>query len=96
MRKKYKTDKVAFMVLENVKRPIRGITSLLTAFVPMWSIKQKSKQFSTELPVILFDLKEYRVDGFSYNEVVGNPSAITLEAMVYDVLKTFSMPKTNK
>lgn len=94
MRKKYKTDKVAFMVLENHNRPIRGFTSLITAIVPLISIRQRAKKMSTELTLILFDLKNYSVDGFSYIEVKGRPTSVTLEAMVYDLLKTLSLTKS--
>jgi hypothetical protein len=94
MRIKYQTDKIAFMVLENHHRPFKGFTSIITSIVPLISIRQRAKKMSTELTLILFDLKNYSVDGFSYIEVKGKPTSVTLEAMVYDLLKTLSLKKS--
>lgn len=98
LRKKYNTDKVAFIVLENYHEPRILNLSIISAFTmfPLLSVFSFKASNLIVFNVILFDLKKYKIEGFLTYEVNGNPTKSTIEALVYDVLKTISMPKTKQ
>jgi hypothetical protein len=97
LRKKYKTDKVAFIILENYRRPMLFNTAVMATLttVPLFSVAAYRFMNEISFTVILFDLKNYKIEGISGYEVNGNPTKTTIEALVYDMLKTISMPKVN-
>jgi Zn-dependent protease with chaperone function len=97
MRKKYKTDKVAFIILENYRRPALLSTAMITTLttVPLFSFAAYRFMNEISFTVILFDLKTYKIEGISGYELNGNPTKTTIEALVYDMLKTISLPKAN-
>ena len=97
LRKKYKTDKVAFIILDNYRRPMLFNTAVMATLttVPLFSVAAYRFMNEISFTVILFDLKNYKIEGISGYEVNGNPTKTTIEALVYDMLKTISMPKVN-
>lgn len=97
LRKKYKTDKVAFIIMENHHSPAILNVSIFTLISTLPLLPIATYRFTNEISftVILFDLKNYKIEGISGYELNGNPTKTTIEALVYDMLKTISMPKTN-
>ena len=97
IRKKYKTDKVAFIILENYRRPVLLNTAIIAALTTFPHLSFTAYRFMNEMSftVILFDLKSYRIEGVAAYEINGNATKTTIEALVYDMLKTISMPKVN-
>jgi beta-barrel assembly-enhancing protease len=97
LRKKYKTDKVAFIILENYRRPMllnAAIIATLTTF-PHFSVAAYRFMNEIRFNIILFDLKQYKIEATAGYELSGNATKTTIEALVYDMLKTISTPKAN-
>jgi len=96
MRKKYKTDKVAFIILENYRRPMLFNTAVFAVLTTIPHFSVAAYRFMNEIAfsVILFDLKNYKIEGIAEYELAGNATKTTIEALVYDMLKTISMPKS--
>jgi hypothetical protein len=98
IRNKYKTDKVAFIVLNANRQPWRTkLASLaLASSVPFLSflINKKSQRYVYSSYV--FDLKKNQLEGvFQYN-LHGSPNSTALEALSYDFLNVLKEnPKNN-
>ncbi len=97
LRKKYKTDKVAFIILENYRRPMLLNTAVFATLstIPHFSVAAYRFMNEISFTIILFDLKNYKIEGIAGYELSGNATKTTIEALVYDMLKTISMPKSN-
>lgn len=95
IRKKYQTDKVAFVVLENNRLPFQtklAAASLITTF-PLFAVAAQKNAERFTFSLILFDLKTYSIDGVMRYKLHGQPSASVIEALSYNMLQILHTEK---
>ncbi len=89
LRKKYKTDKVAFLVIENDHEPWKSKLAFATqvTLIPWlaFQVHKSAEQFVFSM--IVFDLKKYSIDGLMRYSIHGKPSAAAIDAICLNMLK---------
>ena len=95
LRKKYNTDKVAFIVLESESQPWKtklAALSLLTSF-PLLSLNAQKTADQSTFSIFLFDLKTYSLDGVMRYNLSAKPSSIAVQALSHEMLHLLHAPK---
>lgn len=95
MRSKYKTDKVAFIVLDHNDEPWKSKLAVLATAttIPALSFAAQKGASRFTFSIILFDLKTYSIDGVMRYELNGKPNATAIEALCYNMLRVLNAPK---
>lgn len=97
IRRKYNSDKVAFIVLHADRQPWRTklATVALASSVPFLSFLINKKSHRYVYSIFLFDLKTNQLEGaISYN-MHGTPSSAALETLSYDFLNVLKEKPKN-
>jgi hypothetical protein len=95
MRKKYQTDKVAFIVLDHNDQPWKTKLAVLSAATTLPALSFASQKSASRFTfsMILFDLKSYSIDGVLRYQLHGKPNAAAIEALSYNMLRVLHAPK---
>ncbi len=96
MRIKYQTDKVAFLVLDHNEQPWKTKLAILatTTTLPALSFALQKSASRFTFSMILFDLKNYTIDGVLRYQLHGKPNATAIEALSYNMLRILNRSKT--
>lgn len=95
LRNKYKSDKVAFLVIENDYAAWKtkvAILSTITTIPALAFQAQKSAEKFT-FSMILFDLKKYKIDGVLRYNIHGKPNASAIDAICQNMLSKLNAVK---
>lgn len=95
MRDKYRTDKVAFLVLDHNEQPWKTKLAILATATTLpalsFAVQKSASRFTFSM--ILFDLKNYTIDGVLRYQLHGKPNAAAIEALSYNMLRILNRPK---